>query len=300
MSDYGDRNMLRRTLLCLVSILFVLSAQTGCSRTAGKVDIGGCNLFINCVGEDSPVVVMDSGLNGTSADWETLLPDLRRITRVCVYDRAGLGASDLNPHPRTSGQMVEELRALLTNAGIPAPYVLVGWSFGGMNMRLYAARYPDEVAGVVLLDSLHPDRNTRSLALLPPRARGEPASLMELRQWWATDWGIPRWNPLGVDWKTSAEQVRAAGPLGEIPLVVVTRSPDPAYSDWGLDFPEDVALTLDQAWQEMQRELVALSSNGKQIIAEQSGHCIHCSQPRLVIDAIREVVEETRGRQHPD
>jgi pimeloyl-ACP methyl ester carboxylesterase len=238
---------------------------------------------------------MDSGLNGTSADWETLLPDLRRITRVCVYDRAGLGASDLSPHPRTSGQMVEELRALLANAGVPGPYVLVGWSFGGMNVRLYAARYPDEVAGVVLLDSSHPDRNTRSLALLPPRARGEPASLTELRHWWATDWGIPRWNPLGVDWQTSAEEVRAAGTLGDIPLAVVTRSPDPAYGDWDPDFPEDVALELDRAWQEMQRELVALSTNGRQIIAEQSGHCIHCSQPRLVIHAIREVVEEARG-----
>jgi len=296
MNACGGKRASRRVLPYLIGVLSALMVLTGCSSIAGKVDVGGYSLFVYCVGRGSPTIVIESGLNGTSNDWERLLPDLRKITRVCVYDRAGLGMSDPSPHPRTSGQMVKELRTLLVNAGIPGPYALVGWSFGGMNVRLYAAQYPADMAGVVLLDSSHPDRNVRSLALLPPETRGEPASLKTLRQWWATDWGIPQWNPTGIDWKASAEQVRAAGSLGDIPLLVITRSPDPRYSDWGSDFPEDVALELDRLWQEMQKELVNLSSNSKQIIAKESGHCIHCSQPRLVIDAIREVVEEARKR----
>jgi len=260
------------------------------------VDVGGYSLFIYCVGQGSPTIVLESGLNGVSSDWERLLPDLRQIARVCVYDRAGLGASDFSPHPRTSGHMVEELRVLLRNAGAPGPYVLVGWSFGGMNARLYAAQYPQDVAGVVLLESSHPDRNERSLALLPPRTQGEPGSLTELRQWWASDWGVPILNPLGVDWRVSAEQVRAAGDLGDMPLIVITKSPDLQYADWGPDFPRDVALKLEEAWQEMQRELVGLSTSGRQIVAERSGHCIHCAEPRLVVDAIREVVETARSR----
>src|SRR5918993_4763941 len=117
------------------------------------VDVSGYSLHLNCTGEagGAPTVVMDSGLGGTVLDWQRVQPELAKSTRVCTYDRAGMGWSDPGPQPRTSRQIVSELHTLLGNAGIEGPYVLVGHSFGGVNMQLYASRHPDEVAGMVVV-----------------------------------------------------------------------------------------------------------------------------------------------------
>src|SRR5438445_4750230 len=117
------------------------------------VDIGGYRLHINCTGTGSPTVILDAGLGGTSLDWSKVQPAVARFTRVCSYDRAGYGWSETEPGPRTSQQMVTELHLLLAHAQINGPYLLVGHSLGGLNMRLYAYHYPGEVAGMVLLDS---------------------------------------------------------------------------------------------------------------------------------------------------
>jgi len=103
-----------------------------------------------------PTVVMDSGFPGTSLSWTFVQPEVAKFTRACSYDRAGLGWSDAGPMPRTSRQIVEELHALLLNAGVEGPYVLVGHSFGTFTVRLYASTYPDQVAGMVLGDPIHP------------------------------------------------------------------------------------------------------------------------------------------------
>jgi len=120
------------------------------------VDVGGHRLHLCCAGEGSRTVVMDSGLPGSSLSWSLVQPEVAKFTRVCSYDRAGLGWSDVGPTPRTSRRIVEELHRLLKKAEIEGPYVLVGHSFGAPNMRLYASKYPDEVAGMVLVDPLHP------------------------------------------------------------------------------------------------------------------------------------------------
>src|SRR5919112_3442402 len=117
------------------------------------VDVGGYSLHINCVGQGSPTVVLDAGSGEMSAQWVWVQQEVSETTRVCAYDRAGMGWSEMGPQPRDGRQISSELHTLLTKADIEGPYVLVGHSFGGMYMQTYAARYPDEVAGVALVDS---------------------------------------------------------------------------------------------------------------------------------------------------
>ncbi len=120
------------------------------------VDVGGYSLHINCVGQGSPTVVLDAGSGGFSAQWVRVQREVSGTTRVCAYDRAGMGWSEMGPDPRDAKQISSELYTLLKGANIEGPYVLVGHSFGGLYVRTYAARYPDEVAGVVLVDSSSP------------------------------------------------------------------------------------------------------------------------------------------------
>jgi pimeloyl-ACP methyl ester carboxylesterase len=122
------------------------------------VDVGGYRLHINCVGQGSPTVVLDGGLGEWSAQWVRVQQEVSGTTRVCAYDRAGIGWSEMGPEPRDAKQISNELHALLEGADIDGPYVLVGHSFGGLYIQTYAARYPEEVAGVALVDSSQPDQ----------------------------------------------------------------------------------------------------------------------------------------------
>jgi pimeloyl-ACP methyl ester carboxylesterase len=122
------------------------------------VDVGGHRLHIHCVGQGSPTVVLDGGTGEMSAHWVLVQREVSDTTRVCAYDRAGMGWSEMGPEPRDAKQISGELHTLLTEAGIEGPYVLVGHSFGGLYMQTYAARYPDEVAGVSLVESSHPEQ----------------------------------------------------------------------------------------------------------------------------------------------
>ena len=133
-------------LLALIAILALAGASYEAIAATGDarhypppgtlVDVGGFRLHINCVGTGSPTVVLDAGLGGSSLDWSLVQPELGRSTRVCAYDRAGMGWSDPGPQPRTPGQIARELHTLLTNAGIAGPYVLVGHSLAGTNVSM--------------------------------------------------------------------------------------------------------------------------------------------------------------------
>jgi len=155
-----------RPLLGLVVVLLVLAvagaiyqaiaterAERAYPPPGEMVDVGGYSLHINCVGQGSPTVVLDGGSGEWSAQWVRVQREVSDTTRVCAYDRAGMGWSEMGPDPRDAKQVTSELHTLLNKAGIEGPYVLVGHSFGGMYMQTYAARYPDEVAGVALVDS---------------------------------------------------------------------------------------------------------------------------------------------------
>jgi pimeloyl-ACP methyl ester carboxylesterase len=122
------------------------------------VDVGGYRLHIDCAGRGGPTVVLDGGAGEMSADWALVQKEVSGTTRVCAYDRAGMGWSETGPEPRDAERISGELHALLEGAGIEGPYVLAGRSFGGLYMQTYAARYPDEVAGLALVESSHPEQ----------------------------------------------------------------------------------------------------------------------------------------------
>jgi pimeloyl-ACP methyl ester carboxylesterase len=276
------------------------------------VDIGGYRLHIQCVGTGSPTVVLDAGLGGSSLDWSLVQPSLGSTTRVCAYDRAGMGWSDAGPQPRTPRQIADEVQALLTNAGIAGPYVLVGHSLAGKNVRLFALMHPEQVAGMVLVDarSEYVDANTspaeeqafqRALAAQASQYRvarsvglvrligaslwGGPAMPRETR----TEGVLLKTSRQGVDAQTAEGLERAADDallqaapsLGDRPVIVLAAGQKVAH---------------EPIWAEAQRRLAALSSDGQLIIAEGSGHDIHWEQPTLVIDAVRQVVDDVRSR----
>ena len=244
------------------------------------VDGGGRRLYLKCSGEaraGKPVVVLDAGMGDTSAAWSSIEPNVSQFARVCSYDRAGLGKSDRAPQAHTSHDMVNDLHNLLAKAGINPPYVLVGHSFGGMNVRLYASEYPKEVAGMVLVDSTHEDENDRMLAAQPPEiAKNARPEDMIIR------------TAENLDFNKSVDQVRAAKWRSDIPLIVLTRG-RATFNANDYAVPS-LAPKFEQIRLELQQELVSRSAKGKQIIAEKSGHYIQRDQPDLVIEAIREVI----------
>jgi pimeloyl-ACP methyl ester carboxylesterase len=121
------------------------------------VDVGGHRLHLQCAGTGRPAVILDAALGASSLSWTFVQREVARFTTACAYDRAGFGWSDAGPLPRTVGRIVDELRALLSRAGVPPPYVMVGHSFGGLTARLHAARHPDDTAALVLLDPAYPE-----------------------------------------------------------------------------------------------------------------------------------------------
>lgn len=262
------------------------STATPAAVTDELVDVGGLSLHIRCVGEGSPVVVLDSGLGDDGGVWNQVQPELGGITRACAYDRAGTGSSSAAPRPHTSRQMVRELHALLGRAGIAGPYVLAGHSLGGLNVRLYASEHPGEVVGMVLIDATTEEQDTRFWSLIPEEAmRGFRASLSG--------------HPEGLDFdafRTSMAEVRdSKRSLGDMPLIVLARGKEGAPPPGG---SAELSAQMARVWHEMQSELPRLSSNSMHVTAENSGHYIHKDAPRLVVAAVQEVLRavQTHGR----
>ena len=156
---------------------------------SGKVDVGGYQLSIRCIGEGEPTVVFDSGGGWDKSEWNFAFAENPTDIgiRLCSYDRAGMGRSNVSPDkPRTNMHMAVDLHNLLINANIEKPYVLVGHSLGGFTMRVFAHQYPDEVVGMVLVDSACVGEIERVLALLPPESADELNGITTLRNWYIT------------------------------------------------------------------------------------------------------------------
>jgi pimeloyl-ACP methyl ester carboxylesterase len=154
------------------------------------VDVGGYKLHLYCVGEGSPTVILDHIGGGSSVDWALIQPEIAQVTRVCAYDRAGFGWSEAGPTPRDMTQQVGEFDRLLTKAGIEGPYLLVGHSYGARVARLYAAKYPDRVAGVVLVDPGEPYQDPRFPTEYHAAVEAEKQLFSQVRP--LARFGIPR------------------------------------------------------------------------------------------------------------
>ena len=298
-----------------LAILFLLALlPTACTSTSaptplptglsdvvsGKVDVGGYELYYTCAGKGSPTVILEAGGPSESSVWDLVRVYMGASPRVCAYDRANLGKSDSAPKPRTFSDMTRDLHTLLQNVPIEGPYVLVGHSMGGMLVQLYASQYPEDVVGLVLVDSGHPDMGDRLLALLPSETANEDESFKDWRKYGiylSASKGREAYAVEGVDATISNEQVRAVKRLGDLPLAVVTRSPNNPIMVGGMpDLPEDINRQLMKQWQDMQTEFEGLSTNSTRFTAVRSGHGVQAEEPRLVVEAIRHVVDEYRAR----
>lgn len=269
------------------------------------VDVGDHRLHINCTESGSPTVVIEAGLSDWSASWSLVQQGVEKTTRVCTYDRAGLGYSTAGPLPRNARQFAQELHTLLQRANIPGPYIVAGHSIGGYTAMVFAHDYAGEVAGVVLIDSTH-------LGFGQPMPAGtggntQAASASGL------DWIFPALARIGLvrlmtptldlpaeaakaqvafsvrpgDLQTFAHEVRgistsvaqerAVATLGDMPLIVLSARLG--------DSPDHQA---DQA------AMLQLSSRSEQLFAEQSGHNVELEQPEAAVAAIVKMVEQVR------
>lgn len=276
------------------------------------IDVGGYRLHLYCVGPNTaerPTVILESGLGATSSSWGWIQPSVAKTTRVCAYDRAGMGWSDSSPAPRDAQNIATELHTLLQNAQIPGPYVLAGWSYGGMYVRQYASQYPDEVVGMVLLDSSSPEQcistpatqaqcasMAQTFTIAPILTRLGVLRVMGLSQP-ASGLPSPQSEELLAsfsatkDWDTQSAEFFAspsttgqgldAESLGDMPLFVLTAT--------GHDF--------EQLWQGWQAGFTDLSTNSVQRVLSGATHgsiMYDSTDAKVSTEAILQVVEAAR------
>ena len=279
-------------------------------------DIGGLRLHAICQGKGKPAVILEAGLSCTHLDWSRVIPAIAKNTQVFAYDRGGYGWSDPCLKPRTGLRMVEELHTLLNKAGVSAPYILVGHSYGGILVRLYASQYPGDVMGIILVDGSPEDQRKHF-----PR-------LKEIRERFSQEvqWQIFRLRPLlarmgiirlkkqpngcinllpdemkpiataiglqsrAYDWlwtegpaiETTCEEVRNSSLPNHIQSTVLTA---------GKSIPIEKYQAI---WLRLQQELAQKMPNSAFEIVEGSGHYIHLEQPEKVIRAIFQMVDKVR------
>ena len=326
------------SLLCLVATLLIGGASyqfIGTKLDESKypplgqmVDVGGYKLHRNSMGSGGPTVVLESGLGCISSDWGLVQSEIAKFTTVISYDRAGMGWSEESPCPRTSQQIVEDLHTLLHNAKIPGPYILVGHSFGGPNVQLYAITYPDEVAGLVLVDSSHEEQEKRlpegpwknQLALMRKPNLMRFASLFGVIRFLSAFYksqrtSIPESAKLMLDislamssttkqfhtlakevqsFSTSMKQLADANQtiLIDKPCYVITAGLIVEELATKFELSEDFIKQLHSTWNELQNELASRFKNSKHFIAKKSDHMIPYNQPEIIIEAVHELIQE--------
>jgi pimeloyl-ACP methyl ester carboxylesterase len=297
------------------------------------IDLNGWRLHLHATGKAStsqPTVILEAGAGGFSVDWSLVQPEVARFARVCSYDRAGLGWSELGPHPRTLRQVVWELHTLLKKAGLRPPFVLVGHSYGGILVRLYAFTYPEEVAGIVLLESGH-ERGVQvlrngQLVRLVETAAGKPVPEVKTSEP-LRESDIPAGPRAQIEAAARSMAARANEPprdklppdarrmrawaFGQVKHWAANDNPFEGeelaglIAKWtGTPYPlGDMPLIVlsrglpgadnpevEEEHKRNQAELLGLSRSARQVIAPHSGHQILLDEPHLVVEAIREVL----------
>ena len=282
---------------CLI-FLWIACAWGQTPAPQGRlVDIGGYRVHLNCIGSGSPTVMIVGA--GFSFDWALVQPEVAKFSTVCTYDVSGTAWSDAGP-ALTCRDRVNEVHKLVGAAPLKTPVVLVGLSIGGCVARLYAAEYPAEVAGMVIVDhAFSPDPAPEPVKPRAGAAYDTPPVLLEQTP---IDFGVEdisnfrslprriqelhRWAmslhpkmPTAEDAEDCLAQLKTAAPgpfpLGETPLVVVSTGNEA------------------RGYARLQRELLALSRRSSQMKAERSFHAVEIDQPDVVIAAIRQVVRLT-------
>jgi pimeloyl-ACP methyl ester carboxylesterase len=322
------RKKTERLVLSLIAFVAVaLAASSGFNAIAlyyfrhpppGQMClVNGHKMRIDCAGSGSPTIVLEAGAGNDGLIWGGVQPVLAKTTRVCSYDRAGMGWSDALPPPRDADHVIAELHGLLAAAKINSPIVLIGHSRGGIYIRDYATRYPAQVAGLIFVDSSTPlqERNPAIKAFDEKRrARWYDIPLNKA----ALDLGIPRLfgacsgTIAGFDSHAarlftedrcheqfdatddydsiirSGEETVHTGPYGALPILIFSHDPATEVS-W---VPADVELAGNQ----MQEALKKLSTHSRRIIAKGSTHFIQLDRAELIEKEVALFIEQIRGR----
>jgi pimeloyl-ACP methyl ester carboxylesterase len=251
-----------------------------------RIAAAGREFWLSCAGRGHPAVLLEAGHGETSATWRRIQPAIAAYTRVCSYDRAGLGRSTASPRERRRGSdVVSDLRALLRTAGETGPWVMVGHSLGGAFVRLYAAAYPRDVIGLVLLDAVHPREFAAIDELLLPAQRAAGAHMRPLSR-------------EGLDIEAILAEVLAIRRRPTVPLLVIARGRPLADDEMPPDWSAAQRRRREQLRRELQADLATASPAGRLVVARHSGHFVHHDEPALVVAAVKELVE--RWRAAPD
>jgi pimeloyl-ACP methyl ester carboxylesterase len=288
------------------------------------VDVDGLKLHLDCRGAGRPVVILEAGLTSGSSTWGLVHDAMSRTTEVCAYDRPGLDWSEPMGRLADAGEVADRLHKLLDTATIDGPYVLLGMSAGGVYMREYYRRYPDDVVGMVLVDSSHEQQRDR----LPPVESQANLDRLVTACRWLQPIGVVRLSgslDALVSQPTVPEALRPMlmanlnqshycaamhdeitsfdaelhdpeppATLGDLPLLVLSQGDEPkGIETFGIS--DEQARAQRVVWDELQNELAALSSRGRRLIAGESGHMIQLQQPQLVIDAVADLLAELRN-----
>lgn len=255
------------------------------------IDVGGRKLQMLTRGQGSPTVVIEAGMGEPpieSGSWTRVVDEIAKSNRVVLYDRAGLGKSDPAPKlPRTSLDVANDLSALLAKAGGPGPYLLVGHSFGGLHIRMFASQFPEKVAGMVLVDASHPDQDQRWIASFGPASSTEPEPVKKVREFLGSR-TTPSSNPENIDPKATSTQIKDARGLGDKPLVILTHS---AGFKIDPNLPDDTLRRIEAVWTEIQTEFQRLSTRSTLIQSRTGGHNLPGEDPDLVVAGIRTALD---------
>lgn len=313
----------------------VTKIESNIHKAPGKmVDIGGVKLHIHEMGQEheGPVIVLDMGIGGNMLYWNGVQEEIAQFAHVVSFDRAGIGWSEKSPFERTSYNIIEETRKLLKASGIKGPYIIVGHSFGGLNARIYAKKYKDEVAGIVLVDSSHEDQENdlpRSKAFmnrvldthfLHPFISGlSKVGGIRLYRFFSGDsenFSPDRYkvskakessnkfiDTLLEEWRLFGKNLEYARrfdrDLGDIPVTVVTAAMDISKEACELHghYDMDRCRKGYKVWHDLQKDLTTRSTNSKQILAKNSAHIVHHYEPELVVEAVRDMLSNiTRAK----
>jgi pimeloyl-ACP methyl ester carboxylesterase len=300
-------------------------------KPIGKIlEVDAHKMHIYAIGQGGPSIIFESGGAGWCMDWTIIQQEVSKFATAISYDRSGFGWSEPGTLPRDANQIEKELHSLLEKAEVRKPYILVGASFGGHIVRLYASRHPNDVAGIVLLDARHeyidlkmPNSWKKVVSIgrfvnqfmlvlsqlrllklfgtllgknrLPPIVKHLPIELRSkyLNVGFQTNYFRTNRNELDAI-NSSDHQLRSVRSLGDIPLVVIKHGILNLFSS----MPATEAKIAEEIWHDLQLELAGTSTNSEFIIAEKSGHAIHVDQPELVITTICKMIKEYEKRKN--
>jgi pimeloyl-ACP methyl ester carboxylesterase len=305
------KHLILLLLLCISCLTTSNNSQAKDKSYPGKlINVGTHRLHINCVGTGTPSVIIDSGIGGFSLEWFKIQNNLANDVRVCTYDSAGYGWSDLGPRPRTTTRIVKELRTLLSEAKIPGPYLLVGHSFGGYNIRYFASEYPELTAGLVLIDSSHPQQfNTEEFKRIEPKEKTKKyknsINIRLIRPIIADNYPHQKkriayrlmssmksistlMNEMDF-MEVSAQQLagRKDQQPYKFPVIIITRG----KRVWANN---ELGDRREQQWTTLQNDMESISLNSDHFFAYDSGHVVHLDQPNLVSENILLAVNKSR------